>query len=190
MEIIVLIIIIVAALVSKSGKNGQPGRNAGGTRTVNGRTRITTPAAPAESVRAAHVARAAKARPRVVAAQPRVATPIAPTLGEATAGGASLAEADRLVPEPLIAAGLSEGESTMPWEIPDEEGCVGGSMAHEHTEGESAEEHGAHIEEMRLRDAQEEESARAALGEIDAQALRRAVIAAEVLGRPKALKRR
>ena len=91
---------------------------------------------------------------------------------------------------PLIAAGLSEGESAMPWEIPDEEGCVGGSMAHEHTEGESAEEHGAHIEQMRLRDAQEEESARAALGEIDAQALRRAVIAAEVLGRPKALKRR
>ena len=75
----------------------------------------------------------------------------------------------------------------------DEEGCVGGSMAHEHTEGESRAEHDEHIAAMRRRDAAEAAQSAAgrfgALGEMNLQELRRAVIVSEVLGKPKALRR-
>lgn len=69
----------------------------------------------------------------------------------------------------------------------DEEGCVGGSMAHTHEEGESREEHARHMAAMTARDA--EEAANEVRPAIDAAALRRAVVMSEVLGRPKALRR-
>ena len=60
--------------------------------------------------------------------------------------------------------------------------CVGGSMAHTHTEGVSR---AAHARRMAAMDAGQDGDM---LPEtIDARALRRAVVMAEVLGRPKAL---
>ena len=73
----------------------------------------------------------------------------------------------------------------------DEEGCVGGSMAHTHEEGESREEHRRHIESARQREAEESRAAQAALelSEMNLQRLRQAVVMAEILDRPKALRR-
>ena len=71
----------------------------------------------------------------------------------------------------------------------DDEGCVGGSLPHDHSEGESRAEHGAHIAAMRARDA--EEAAVAAPGKLadfDPRDLRRAVVISEILGKPRALK--
>jgi len=65
----------------------------------------------------------------------------------------------------------------------EDEDCAGGSMAHTHTEGVSR---AAHARRMAAYDAAE---AGEALPEtIDAAALRRAVVMAEVLGKPKAMR--
>ena len=73
----------------------------------------------------------------------------------------------------------------------DEEGCVGGSMPHSHEEGESRAEHAEHLyaagrqSEMAL-------NAHAVSQELNSaniEQLRRAVIMAEILDRPKALRR-
>ena len=67
---------------------------------------------------------------------------------------------------------------------------MGGSLAHEHTEGESRAEHARHQEAIRRREAQEllahsdEELSRRAT----ARRMREAVVMAEVLGRPVALR--
>ena len=73
----------------------------------------------------------------------------------------------------------------------DDEGCLGGSLPHDHSEGESRAEHARHIAAMEARDA--EEAAIAAprgLAALDPRDLRRAVVISEVLGKPKALKKR
>ena len=80
----------------------------------------------------------------------------------------------------------------VPAEGADSEGCLGGSMPHLHTEGESRAEHAMHMAAMERRD---EESWQADpinrnLGGIDRTQLRRAVIMAEILDKPKALRRR
>ena len=72
----------------------------------------------------------------------------------------------------------------------DGEGCVGGSMPHTHTEGESRAEHDRHREAVRRREAREtierESSEREAFRR--SQDLRRAIVMAEVLNRPVALR--
>ena len=94
--------------------------------------------------------------------------------------------------QPRVAASEEE-DSAMLFGGVDEEGCVGGSMAHEHTEGESREEHGAHIAAMERRDVEEAAQGGAGrfgvLGDMSLEELRRAVIVSEVLGKPKALRR-
>lgn len=86
-------------------------------------------------------------------------------------------------PEPAFVQGVS---------LRDDEGCVGGSMAHEHTEGETHEEHSRHLEVLRQREASETLAAEAALelAEMNLKKLRRAVVMAEVLNKPVALRRR
>ena len=76
--------------------------------------------------------------------------------------------------------------------LSDEEGCVGGSMAHEHTEGESHEEHRRHVEELHRREAEETRATLAAqeLAAMNVQRMRRAVVMAEILDKPVALRRR
>ena len=63
--------------------------------------------------------------------------------------------------------------------------CIGGSMAHTHTEGVSR---AAHARRMAAIDA-DHETSDAQSGAFDARDLRRAVVMAEVLGKPKALRR-
>lgn len=71
----------------------------------------------------------------------------------------------------------------------DDEGCVGGSLPHDHSEGESRAEHSAHIAAMRARDAEEAAMAEPrGLAELNPQDLRRAVVISEILGKPRALK--
>jgi len=73
----------------------------------------------------------------------------------------------------------------------DEEGCVGGSMAHTHEEGESRKEHARHVREARKQEAQEALAVQAAteLSEMNLHRLRQAVVMAEILDRPRALRR-
>ena len=86
-------------------------------------------------------------------------------------------------PRPTVAQGVSHA---------DDEGCVGGSMKHVHTEGETREEHRRHLAELHKREAEEQRASEMAreLSEMNLQKLRRAVVMAEVLGKPVALKKR
>lgn len=73
----------------------------------------------------------------------------------------------------------------------DEEGCVGGSMPHSHEEGERRAEHAEHLyaagrqSEMALN----AHAVSQELNNANIEQLRRAVIMAEILDRPKALRR-
>ena len=73
----------------------------------------------------------------------------------------------------------------------DEEGCVGGSMEHHQHEGESRAEHTRHIAEVQRREREETLSAQTAeaLGQMNLRRLRQAVIMAEILDKPKSLRR-
>ena len=74
----------------------------------------------------------------------------------------------------------------------DEEGCLGGSMAHDHAEGESRAEHAGHLAAAKRREAEEllTQAEAERRTQLNAQKLRQAVVMAEVLGRPKALRPR
>ena len=74
----------------------------------------------------------------------------------------------------------------------DDEGCVGGSLAHDHTEGEDRAEHARHKEEVKRREAVEalEHAQAANAAAVNVHRLRQAVVMAEVLDRPKALRAR
>ncbi len=76
----------------------------------------------------------------------------------------------------------SEGQSGL-----EDEDCVGGSMAHTHTEGVSR---AAQSRRMAAIDRGQASEAALMPNAIDARALRRAVVMAEVLGKPRALARR
>lgn len=82
-------------------------------------------------------------------------------------------------------AHLPLGES-----VEDHEGCVGGSLGAHAEEGESRQEHEAHLR----RQEQTRETApmpqAAAFRRLDAAEMRRAVILSEILDKPKALRRR
>ena len=85
--------------------------------------------------------------------------------------------------QPEIAQGVS---------LHDDEGCVGGSMEHVHTEGETHAEHRRHVEALRRRETEERLAAQAAaeLAALNTQKLRQAVIMKELLDRPVALRGR
>ena len=68
----------------------------------------------------------------------------------------------------------------------EDEDCAGGSMAHTHTEGVSR---AAQARRMAAIDAAQQESDVILPRTIDGRALRRAVVMAEVLGKPRALRK-
>ena len=68
----------------------------------------------------------------------------------------------------------------------EDEDCAGGSMAHTHTEGVSR---AAQARRMAAMDAARQEGDDILPRTIDARALRRAVVMAEVLGKPRALRK-
>ena len=103
-------------------------------------------------------------------------------------------EEDVAVPEPVEELDVPEPEPVFVQGISplDDEGCVGGSMKHEHTEGETHEEHRRHVEALHQREREESLATEAAveLAEMNLQKLRHAVVMAEILDKPVALRRR
>lgn len=76
--------------------------------------------------------------------------------------------------------------------ISDDQGCIGGSLPHTQHEGESREEHTAHMRHIQAEEqisAQTEDIARE-LHTMNLQQLRRAVIVSEILGKPKAFRKK
>ena len=79
----------------------------------------------------------------------------------------------------------AEGGSTL-----DDEECVGGSMAHSHAEGQSRAEQRRRLSDLDRRRESEQDAPEGLFPKaIDAAAMRRAVVMAEVLGKPKGIKR-
>ena len=103
-------------------------------------------------------------------------------------------------PEPM-AGGEDEGDPWSPVEPPaespegfggeDAEGCVGGSMEHTRHEGESRREHRRHMAAA-LRREQEDRAREEArnTANVNVKRLREAVVMAEILDKPVALRRR
>ena len=75
----------------------------------------------------------------------------------------------------------AEGRSAL-----EDEDCMGGSMEHTHTEGVSRV---AQARRMAAIDAEHHDSAEILPETVDARALRRAVVMAEVLGKPRAMRK-
>lgn len=159
MEVIVFLLVMVFAFLN-SGSKKKPAQ--GGK--------------PAQATKAALNARAvpgAKPALKVRAARKPAPAPVAPSTPAAPAAPVA----------PVVAA--TQGESHA-----DAEGCVGGSMAHAHHEGEKRAEHARHMAAARLREDEESLAAEAAreLHDLNLRRLRQAVVMAEVLDRPKALR--
>ena len=190
MEIIALILIIVFAVLGNATKKGaQPRRGT----TATGRPAAPGAAAPARAAARPAQSAAQPAQP----AQPKVRPPMTSaeqdfesTLTELrdllVVGGKAPAEGDSMLADEDCHGGSmphahTEGHS----ELADEE-CFGGSMAHGHSEGVSRADH---ARRMAAIDAKASEGLVPAASAIDAAALRRAVVMAEVLGRPRALRR-
>ena len=132
-------------------------------------------ASPASKARAAEESPAVKRARATAARLLREANRAAATVPE----GMSASETPTVMP--------SQGASLM-----DDEGCVGGSMAHAHTEGETHAEHRRHVEALHRREAEETRAAQAAvdLAAMNVQRMRQAVIMAEILDKPVALRTR
>ena len=187
MEIIALILIIVLVSLtgSKKGKRARPAaRNpdlAQGLQSSKLAQAVKARAADAEKAqRAALAARQARAAKPEQAVQPVTEAKLKSLkfvpLAVPAEGKAMLADDD--CHGGSMAHAHDEGHSAL-----EDEDCVGGSMAHNHTEGVSRAEQArrmAAIDDSRTVDVLPEH--------IDAQALRRAVVMAEVLGRPRALR--
>ncbi len=194
MEIIALILIIV--FVSLSGtKKGKRAR--GAARNPNLAQGLQS-SKLAQAVQAARAADAEKAQKAAQAAkQARAAAQAKSAAGPGKPAAEAKLKNLRFVPLAVPA----EGQAMLA-----DEDCLGGSMAHAHDEGASALEDedcfGGSMEHTHTEGVSRTEQARrmTAIDEsrtvdvlperIDARALRRAVVMAEVLGRPRALRGR
>ena len=188
MEIVAVILVIVFVLISSAGKKKTNANNA-----ANGK------GAAQQAVRAAQTpvsrmgirereARMAELRQKRAARQ--AAKPVAQPAQPTVKAPEEAAEEDFEVSlnemrELLNIAGASPAGGV------DEEGCVGGSMSHTHEEGESRKEHARHVREARKQEVQEALAVQAAteLSEMNLHRLRQAVVMAEILDRPRALRR-
>ncbi len=90
-----------------------------------------------------------------------------------------LAPDQRLAPD----QGLAPGQS-----LTDEHGCIGGSLSHDSSEGETLHEHAGHEMRRQSRLAAEAQAVQPAR-RVTARDLRQAVVMSEILNRPKALRR-
>lgn len=179
MEVLFFILLIVF-LVVNNGKKPQKGKSAGKARRPSERFAqrmaeiekiLETDAEPAKATPAVQAAKAAKVKAQ---AKPQAKTQAVRPVK--VAGQAS--------PVFIKAPGILEQE--------DDEGCVGGSMAHTQHEGESRAEHRQHLEKIQHQEQEETLAAQAALelAELNVHRLRRAVVMAEILDRPRALRAR
>ena len=184
MGVLVYILIIVFILVSSSNSKKKKAQSAGKTppQAVRSREALNSKLANAKSgedfLKALGVMATESAGDAVKAAKPAAKAQAVPK--EAGA----VKQPVRTATAPVAAAAQGSGHA-------DDEGCVGGSMAHTHEEGESRAEHDRHMKAALRREADESLAAQAALelSEMNIHRLRRAVVVAEILDRPKALRR-
>ena len=193
MDVIAVILMIVLALISAGSKKKKQGAKTGQT--------PPRPARAANDPRGA-IQRAFEELSRQVEAGEGAQTPAQAQQAAENAAALSRAKAKALrkaeaaksqaqrqpaAPAPHVPAQPTVTVSREGMSAFDGEGCVGGSMPHDHTEGESHDEHGRHVAAMQAR-----EKAEAAVTprEVDARALRRAVVMAEILDRPVSLRAR
>lgn len=189
MEVLVFLLIgILFAIGSNKKKNGQQGGKPGMTRPPQ----PMRPAAPQQPVNTAAGRDFLKELMKAVedttetmlegkpAPKPAVvpAAPVQPAASEVRPVAPVAKPA-----APLYAQGGS---------LEDDEGCVGGSMAHAHTEGETRSEHRQHVERLQKREAEERQTEEALWDSVNLnrRRLRQAVVMAEVLGKPAALRQR
>lgn len=190
MEVIALIL-IVALVMLNGAKKGNRARQAD--RSPNlaqglQNSKLAQAVKAADAAKAARAAQAAKQARTAQAAKP--AQPAGPAkeaklknlrfvpLATPAEGGAMLADED--CHGGSMAHTHAEGASSL-----EDEDCFGGSMEHTHTEGVSR------AEQARRMVAIDSAGGDEMLPErIDARTLRRAVVMAEVLGKPKALRGR
>ena len=187
MEFLVFILIILFVLAnSGKGKNKKPGQ----ARQKASPVREKAPSATVAGRRMADLMREWMEVPAGGEASATAPADPRPLLDVETAAAYEAAQGFSAVDEAGCAGGSLPHEHRE--SVEDEEGCVGGSMAHEHTEGETREEHRRHVESLRRREAEETRAAQTAtaLAEMNVRRLRQAVIMAEILDRPKALRRR
>lgn len=185
MEVIVLILVVIFVAVTGAGKKKQP---AARQRTLNDASRLVNRAMNDARTQAQRQSAEAPVMPSN--AQATFDASLAELRKKLSVAGVAPTEGGSMLDDPDCRGGSmphahTEGLS----ELEDEE-CAGGSMAHTHSEGVSRAAQARRMAEM---DSREDEAAHGqsglAPGAVDARALRRAVVMAEVLGKPKALKR-
>ena len=188
MELVIVILILVFVFANANGKSKKQAAAKGQTQPTQAgrqarqrqrpRNRFDGPELKVNYSEAVEMLReqmAEAAIPRETA-EP-VAEPVV-NMAEGARQGASMLADDECAGGSM-AHTHDEGHSRL-----DDEDCAGGSMAHTHTEGVSR---AAHARRMAAIDAY---SVGDVLPEtIDARALRRAVVMAEVLGKPRALRK-
>ena len=188
MEIILSILIVILVFASVMGKNGKSARKGRGGQAPAAKApekpaKNATQSSKAVARLAARDARFEKAMQRLEARlneQP-AATWEAPEILPVEAS--EIRQGEAMLEDPDCAGGSmahthAEGHSAL-----EDEDCVGGSMEHVHSEGVSRSDHARRMAAIDAEDAQD------VLPEtIDARTLRRAVVMAEVLGKPRALR--
>ncbi len=208
MEIIGVILMIIFALVSASDKKKKAAKRAEQQRANVNEAMRAAGAVPKEKP-AGQMSMAERQtrldelkRKKAERAAQRAAVPVMPSNAEASFAS-SLTELKQLL-NVDGQANPGEGESmlldedcaggSMPHDhaeggsaLEDAE-CAGGSMPHRHTQGVSRAAQSRRLDELDHRREAEDED-RLVPAAIDARALRRAVVMAEVLGKPRAMRR-
>ena len=187
MEALVFILIVV--FIALSGKNKKQPRQGQPTATDAGKPARRVPASGNLTVD--QLREAARARLETFVGQE--AAPVAQMSPEARREARRQARAAQ--PAPVEAAVKPDPQAVrMPLgaSLLDDEGCVGGSMDHDHDEGESRREHAQHVEAAKRREASEmlERAEAERRQTVNTRRLRQAVVMAEVLDRPVALRPR
>ena len=188
-EIIVIILLIVLAMARSNSKKQASRNKRVNTAALNEKNRVAV-----EMVRNARPVAATPAEPEAMSAQDEayfeaLRRKAQARIAEKRSAGEipSFPEAPAAPAAPIVSAvpAFAQGASAG-----DDEGCVGGSLPHDHAEGESRKEHSRHTDTVKRREAAELlTQARAELAATERlDRMRQAVVMAEVLGRPKALR--
>ena len=208
MEIIGVILMIIFALVSASDKKKKAAKRAERQRVgVNEAMRAAgaipkeKPAAQMSMAERQARLEALKQKKAERAAQ-KAAAPVMPSNAEESfasslselkqllnvAGQAAPAEGESMLADADCAGGSMPHDHAEGGSALEDAECAGGSMPHRHTQGVSREAQSRRLDELDHRRAAEDGD-RLVPTAIDARALRRAVVMAEVLGKPRAMRR-
>ena len=197
MEVIALILIVIFSIVSmnskakKQGNAAKPGTPVkGGRQAPVPQAKMEQPARPKAPVSAIpkdldDLINEVKSRAETILTEtPRRSEPVVQAMDKR-----GVREGEGMLADPDCAGGSMEHTHTEGHSALADEDCGGGSMAHTHTEGVSR---AAQSRRMAAIDRAATARTDDALmpDAIDARALRRAVVMAEVLGKPRALSRR